>query len=312
MNEWEEENSVFLAKWLNNELSEEERLEFEKSQEGKTYLKLLKATDKLELSPFDVDQAYQEFSLNPGKELKSASRPLILRSNFRIAIAASLAAILAVTYFLTKPNYTVISTGVGESMVIVLPGGSAVTMNANSEIKYQESSWDDERNIFLNGEAFFEVKKGNDFIVRTGEGNIKVLGTSFNIRARDDDLDVTCYTGKVNVSNRITSVDLTPGNSVRIENKKVTKEWNSNLPPQSHWINGIIVLDDVSTDVVLDELKHQFGISIVYDGQFDTDGFKLSFSNDNMGEAVRLVMSVMNLEYSFDESRKQLVIEGKK
>ena len=311
MNPWEEEDSIFLAKWLNNELTEAEKTEFENSEEGRTFLGLIEATDRLELSPFDVNKAYNELKSSQAPKAR-ADKTIFMRPWVRMAIAASLVAILVVSYLLTKPKYTVITTGIGQSEVVVLPGGSVITLNANSQIKYEEASWSKQRKVLLEGEAFFDVVKGNEFVVKTDEGNIRVLGTSFNIRARDDDLDVICYTGKVNVFNKTANTDLTPGKSVRIENLNIVREWTQNLTGQPKWINGITELDEVTPDIVLQELKHQFGITINNGVKLKNEKYRLSFSNTNMGESVRLVMSVMGLQYTFDATQKILVIEGEK
>ena len=310
MNHWEEENSVFLAKWANNELTDQERSDFENSEEGKIFLNLVRATDNLELSPFDVDQAYKNFIPGSSKESKPSKR-FFLRPVVRIAIAASIMAIIVFTYLLTRSDYVIISTAMGETQAVTLPGGSIVTLNANSEIKYEEASWSKERKVLLVGEAFFDVVKGNSFVVKTDEGNIKVLGTSFNIRARDDDLDVICYTGKVNVSNRKSSIDLTPGKAVRIANLNITRNWTKTLSDLPTWVTGITELDEATADIVLEELQNQFGLSIEYDGSLDSERFKLSFPNENMDEAIRLVMLAMDVSYTFDAKSKQLVIEGK-
>ncbi len=310
MNHWEEENSVFLAKWANNELTDQERSEFENSEEGKTFLKLIKATDNLQLSPLNVDQAFEEFKPRHFTKHQKPTKVFRLSPVVRMAIAASVLAIFTITYLITRPDYTVVTTGFGESQAVTLPGGSVITLNANSSIKYEADEWEEGRNVELEGEAFFDVVKGNDFVVHTDEGNIKVLGTSFNIRTRDDDLDVVCYTGKVNVSDNNYSVDLTPGNLVRVHDGKVLREWTKTLTQQPLWISGTIEFDNASLTTVLEELKNQFNINYEYDQNLAIDGFVGAFSITNMENAVQTVMTAMDIRYTFDAGQKRLVILG--
>ena len=92
----------------------------------------------------------------------------------------------------------------GQTKVVMLPDGSHVYLNADSRLKYPDRFSDSTRVVYLEGEAFFEVAHDSlhPFIVQAGRIATRVLGTSFNVRAYGDELDmvVGVKTGKVKVS----------------------------------------------------------------------------------------------------------------
>jgi transmembrane sensor len=95
---------------------------------------------------------------------------------------------------------TTIQAPLGSRANIVLPDGSDVWLNAGSILEYNTDFMSGDRQVKLTGEAFFEVKKGDHpFIVNTPEINIRVLGTSFNIKAyeEDDYIEATLVTGSL-------------------------------------------------------------------------------------------------------------------
>jgi transmembrane sensor len=110
---------------------------------------------------------------------------------------------------------------------IVLPDGSEVWLNQNSRITYSNSFGED-RNLYLKGEAFFDVKPDPEkpFTITTEGAQVKVLGTSFNVRAYPDEAhtEVFVATGKVSLSATSTtqSIVLTPGSNGILSKKDGT------------------------------------------------------------------------------------------
>ncbi|WP_020529734.1 FecR family protein [Flexithrix dorotheae] len=111
------------------------------------------------------------------------------------------------TYFLgnqeVEIKYITKSTTSGQKSRITLRDGSVVVLNANSRLSYPERFSATSREIILEGEAYFEVKRDPDrpFMVSSGDIITTVLGTSFNIRALDEtQVEVTVSSGKVKVT----------------------------------------------------------------------------------------------------------------
>jgi transmembrane sensor len=93
---------------------------------------------------------------------------------------------------------------------VILGDSSIVWLKGNSSIIYPEKFEGKERNVKLTGEALFEVSKDpdNPFIIQCGNLTAKVLGTSFNIRSSETDIEVLVLTGKVALSSKGNSMGL--------------------------------------------------------------------------------------------------------
>lgn len=124
---------------------------------------------------------------------------------YRYRWAASVAALafLATFVWLFVLNRDIAhATAFGEIAEVSLPDGSSVILNANSKLSYAAGWADDEpREVWLTGEAFFEVKKRNTgdgrFIVHSKDTRVEVLGTSFNVNNRKQETTVVLNTGRV-------------------------------------------------------------------------------------------------------------------
>lgn len=120
--------------------------------------------------------------------------------NIRIfyTIAASILLLLGTVLLLryySNSNYC----PEGEQLTVKLPDGSSATLKSNSSITYYPLWWNFSRKVNLTGEAFFDVVKGEEFIVASAYGRTVVLGTTFNVFARENTYKVTCFTGLVKV-----------------------------------------------------------------------------------------------------------------
>ena len=74
------------------------------------------------------------------------------------------------------------------------------------------------RDLTLEGEAYFKVQKGQTFSVNTTDGVVKVLGTHFNVKQRNNYFEVNCYEGLVSVTYNNETVKLPPGKTFRLIN----------------------------------------------------------------------------------------------
>jgi len=104
-------------------------------------------------------------------------------------------------------QYQLVHTGTGHTKKVTLPDGSVVMLNKASRLRYP-AQFGNSREVYLEaGEAFFKVHTdaARPFIVHASELRTRVLGTSFNVRARAGKINVTVRTGKVMVSTPVTS-----------------------------------------------------------------------------------------------------------
>ncbi len=305
---WQKDD-IFLSKWLNGELSQEERRAFEATEEGQDFVRMMKAASLLKPSFYDTSSELSKLQgriqSNPPKKQKV----IWMLPGFQLAVAASVALIIAVVYLFTLGDQT-IKTGFGKQEIVLLPDGSEVKLNAASQLSYDAKKWDRQRMLELDGEAFFKVKKGSRFDVKTDNGNVYVLGTSFNVKSRGEILDVACYTGKVEVISLNISRQLNPGETIRIKNGDMIELKEIDLAKEPSWTSGVTELENVALPIVLDELSYVFGFTIKYDGALDHLVYTGAFPNQQPEAALKLVFEPLNIDYSYDLPSKNLVILG--
>lgn len=123
------------------------------------------------------------------------ARVVSLTSRFGWLMRAAAVAVLAVvaisiySYISEKPQagtWTTVATAADEVREVILPDGSVVSLNEQTRLSYNtDINTADTRSIQLEGEAFFDVKRNPEqpFVIRTQRAEVKVLGTSFNVRA---------------------------------------------------------------------------------------------------------------------------------
>ena len=305
--EYWQDDDTFLSRWLNDELSEEEKLRFESSEAGQEFVKMMQASTLLKAPSYDVEAGLSQLKDAITTENDVPVRPLYQRPAIWMAIAASLVLIVVASVLLSDAD-TEIYAGIGQQELAVLPDGSKAQLNSNSTITYDEENWQQERRLQLEGEAFFEVKKGSKFTVNTAIGDVSVLGTSFNVKQRGDELLVACYTGKVKVVSGDFDTVLTPGKIAKITSDGKARVFDFESEETPSWINGITTLDETPFKMVLEELENVYGLDIQYDGAYDTIIYTGGFPNNNAGNAIKLVLDPLNIRYAFDQKSQSLTI----
>ncbi len=208
-------------------------------------------------------------------KLDETKQAKVIKVNFRKIISYGAAAVLIVGLgifsFLRYYSINVYCPN-GQHTAVTLPDGSKVTLNANSQLSYHPYWWKYSRKLDFNGEAFFEVTKGDKFSVVSENGTTSVLGTSFNIFARDNDYRVYCITGKVKVEKKNNEPVILSRNEYTVtnKNKKLGKAQDEIINQNSiSWIRNKFTFTQVSIKVVLEEIERQYDVTI--EGKEDLD-----------------------------------------
>ena len=238
---------------------------------------------------------------------KKKAKVLPIWSKWQVAVAASVALLIAMMAVTWQMSNKVIETSRGEQVVFYLPDNSKVTMNAASTITYNSLFWKKNREINLEGEAFFEVKEGENFLVTSKNGAVEVLGTSFNIFARENRYVVNCMSGKVKVSNKHHNKFkiLTPGSSTSIENNQLQLMPRLNPGKISAWARGEFYFEMTPLEEVIKELERQYDIDIKANQEINErlyTGF--FFGNDTLVKSLDIVFSPMGLKHEIGQNKK--------
>ena len=249
-------DDIKLAKWLDGRMTEKELQEFEALPGFETYRKIKEYSGALTAPDTDIEDIYQNITRN--KNRRSSVRKL---TPWFAKIAAVLLVTLGLTFFFYTTHTTSNIAEAGTRTEFLLPDNSSVVLNAGSEAEFRTWNWDNNRKVELEGEAFFKVAKGKKFDVVTNLGTVTVVGTQFNVKARENRFDVTCFEGKVIVKSNGKEVTLTPGRSVVFENGKniIVPLEEGNQPG---WITYEVDFHDEKLTNVIDEIERQYDVTI--------------------------------------------------
>ncbi len=243
-----------LAKWLNNELTENELAEFKKDSDYEIYNKIKENSSLLKAPHFDENKMLVEI-------LKAKKSKVISMHQWIVRIAAVL--VISFGLFFGYQSFSVSQEWAenGKKVTFSLPDNSNVILNSGSSIEFKKWNWDNNRKLELNGEAYFKVAKGKTFEVNTNLGKVTVLGTQFNVKARNYRLDVTCFEGKVKVNYKTQEIILTKGQTISIENNQIIVE-KTIVETEPSWKNNEISFEKERLNNVLSEIENKFNISI--------------------------------------------------
>ncbi|WP_366139580.1 FecR family protein [uncultured Maribacter sp.] len=290
----------YLAKWLNNELTDAELVEFKKSEEYTSYVKIKEASSTLEAPSFDLDAAWEE---HKNKRNKEQPKVVTLQPYKRfLQLAAAVAVLLVASYFYLGTLDQSISTQYAENKEVILPDSSEIVLNAESSISYSEKNWDKERNISLQGEAYFKVAKGKRFTVATESGTVAVLGTQFNVENRNGFFEVTCFEGLVSVTFNNKETKLPAGSSFLVINgKEVSVSGPDTTTPS--WVNKESSFKSIPLQFVLNELQRQHNV-IVETKDIDTSQlFTGTFSNTEIYVALQSISVPTQLKFKLEGNK---------
>lgn len=296
-------DDTFLAKWLNKDLTEEERIAFEETEEYKEYAKIVEKMELFEAPVFNKDATFE----NIQKRIKPQSKVVKLVPNWVYSVAASIAILLGVFYFVGKD--TVYKTSYGEQLALVLPDGSKVQLNAKSKLSFDEKDWEEgRRNLTLNGEGYFIVQKGSKFTVNTNQGSVSVLGTEFNVKRVDEYFEVKCFEGKVSVKSLKEEAVLTQGKG--FQKTKGFDAVNTTFENESPlWVNGESTFIETPLKYVIQELEKQYNISIDASSVNTNQQFTGTFTNKNRDVALQSVFIPLQIVVTIDKSDKLILSE---
>jgi transmembrane sensor len=296
----------FIKNWLEGKISARE-LEERKLKGDITvheYEQIISGSSRLKVPELQTqEQAWEKLNEKLKAVPQKSAQHVAMTRWLPLAIAASLA-FITVSYFLLADK-TIIARP-GEKIVYLLPDGSEVFLNADSKIAFNEHNWNNERTIELEGEAFFQVKKGNRFTVKSEDATITVLGTSFNANVREDLFEVSCFTGKVSVVNAAGEVILENGKYTRIDNGNLSHPQVFNEKQKGTWRAGEFYFDARPLALVIDELERQFNVTIEYQGDVSRT-YTGYFNTTKLDDALQMVFKPMSLKYHRQNPNKIIV-----
>jgi transmembrane sensor len=297
------EENYELARWLAGELSREELIAFQKTPEYATYAKIATYSSQLKAPDFDAESLYQKTI----SRKKASVKVIPFYQSKWMKIAAILIVLFSLTfvYRTTIPSTEVADNGKKTSFS--LPDNSQIVLNSGSQIQYKKWNWDNNRKLDLEGEAYFKVAHGKKFDVETKLGTVSVLGTQFNVKARKDRFDVSCYEGKVRVTYKNQEVIITKGTSVSFDKNYFDKKNITAAKPE--WTAHQVIFTKEKLETVIDELERQYNCEIVLNCKENNQLFTGTLPSDNRKTALDIVSSIFHLKISKLETNKITLVD---
>lgn len=251
----------------------------------------------------------------------------ILRAVAAILIISlgSLGFYLYLNHEVAGPSENILATKKGSRSSLVLPDGTKVLLNADTKLRYDQSFGKKLREVFLEGEAFFEVVEDRDhpFVVHTKTMDVKVLGTTFNVRAYSSDRNTqtTLLKGSVEVTlnKRKDRVILKPNEKIIVQNetdsgivRATTPEMftenisihtvKTNLQDSSivetEWTKNRLAFDQAYYSEVFPELERWYGITVtVKDTAILKRKISGSYENEDLTEVLESFKLATGFQY---------------
>ena len=272
-----------------------------------------------ELDSIDVESALN--SVNAKIEQEESRETVVVqmpwfRRNIRYVASAAAAIVVALFlgFLVTKPfnsNVTLASHDWNAETPYILPDGTSVSFNGESEITYPKQFGSDFRSVDFEGTALFDVAKDSErpFVIHCNNMNVEVLGTSFLLDAdgASDQYKVDLYSGSVRMTvvdkkgNALSSVEVEPSERGVYDLADGSLKVMTYAEVKNEELANDHVLDfnDVSLSVIVETLEYIFDINIDLASDYANEKLTVRFTDqDPVDEVVETIATVFDLKVS--------------
>lgn len=299
-----ENNNTFLSDWFENKISDEQLKQHISNDDFLAYQKIKNSLANFKMEESNIEHHYKAIQSKIEKVKKQKSNVIPLWKY--ASMAASILVFLASYFYLTKE--TNLETGFGEKQTIILADNSEVILNSKSTLIFS-NLFRFERKLVLEGEAFFQVKKGSSFVVSTKQGTVEVLGTKFNVISNATDFfEVHCYEGKVKVTSNEKVQILTQGQSIRFYNNQV-ENWTEIKSKFPSWLAFESSFKNTPIKQVFEKIRNQYGVEIDFPKAIENIKFTGTVTHKNINTAMKSICIPLHLEYTQIDSN-QIKVEN--
>ncbi|MCG8311066.1 MAG: FecR domain-containing protein [Cytophagales bacterium] len=324
-----------IAKKLSGEINSEEEQQLDawinedpKHQEKYNQYRFVWSDSKIKRRSSNADRIFIGISAAIQEENPSYSTAPTKRRFFQItAVAATLSLLISSIFVFdrlknieeasapSEVEVVVKSLPKGQKSKIFLPDGSIVWLNAQSTIKYPKRFSEHTRIVNLIGEAFFDVTEDatKPFIVKTDKLDIKVLGTTFNVRnyQNENNTDISLESGKISV--HTLGLDkkkylLSPGEGLSFDDTSgsVTKFHTSRS--SFCWKDGTILFEEATFQEVIDKLSRWYGVEFVIEN-YDNSRWEYSaeFKDEYLDNVLQSLGYSKGFRYEIDQNKVKIL-----
>jgi ferric-dicitrate binding protein FerR (iron transport regulator) len=240
----------------------------------------------------------------------------------------------------TEESYTEIRIENGSKSTIVLPDSTVINLNSGSYLKYPDHFAAENRRVFLEGEAFFNVKPGRayPFYVKTSTISIKVIGTQFNVKSfsEEQNVETTLLSGNIviegqdqgnlpkqqfvlnpnqlavynkntsrmNILELDTEEELTLAQPISVTSLQNKQMINTNAGILTAWKDNKLVFSNEKLDDLSLRLERWYNVEIqIEDKDIKDYRFTGSFTTENIAQVLEALKLASSFEYQIDKNR---------
>jgi ferric-dicitrate binding protein FerR (iron transport regulator) len=241
-----------------------------------------------------------------------------------IAVAAVALLLITVGYFMSSQtetkvkmiSYNDVLTLSGEKVKLKLSDGTIVWVNSKSKFSYPTNFSGEKREVFLEGEAYFEVARNEKkpFIINTGDLNVNVLGTKFNLSAYKDDetIETSLFSGLVEIelnNNSKFKQILNPKHrAVYAKNDASISIKDVKYDMSNQWINNKLVFRDLELKKIFKKLERKFDYRIILkDPTVSEMKFTGEYDDETIEEVFEMFQFFLPIKCHLTEDKRVIV-----
>lgn len=268
----------------------------------------------------------------------------------KLLVAASIVAIIYIAGFTFQrwqnndprgSENNIFYTKRGSKSNLVLPDGTQVWLNADTKITYGKVFGEKIREVYLEGEAFFDVVKNPSvpFIVHTSTMDVKVLGTAFNVRSYADETSAqtSLIRGAVEIELKEASdkkIQLKPDEKIIIQKESAAQihdknENNVTTSPEiliTHikksladsaametlWVKNKLAFDHMELQAIAQQLERWYDVKIIIEGnQLKHTKFNGTFASEGLEEVLEAFKLTSAVSFSYQTNKNIITIKQK-
>jgi len=221
-------------------------------------------------------------------------------------------------YFNTNSNekmiYNTLKIPYGKKFEVQLSDGTIVYLNAGTSLRYPvQFAKNQSRQVYLTGEAFFEVSKdkAHPFTVNAQEVSVEVLGTKFNVNSYIEDAStnivlvegkVSLYKDKKTAENQVYLTPGLKGSNIRGQQKIITESVNTDY--YTAWVTGSLVFKNASFDAIIKTLERRYNVTVINKNKIlGKEIFNARFDNEPIEVVLKYFSDSYAIDYKINEDQ---------
>ena len=217
-----------------------------------------------------------------------------------IAVAA-----IACVLLLSADNRFALETAYGEKSKLILADGTVVWLNAGSSLQYAGNFNSKNREVFLTGEAYFEVTKQSDgtpFVVKTDQYSVLVKGTKFNVSSYPEDISAktTLLEGSIDILYKGRHIPVAPGELLSLDKQNGSFSRQKVQASQyKSWTEGRVEYDKITLNELAVRLSRKYDVQIHLGDDLEKDiAFRVSLRNEEtVGDVFHALSEIIPIRY---------------